>query len=293
MAANGERRSSRGRNEGSPNDRRRQGGRREDRGYNDSGHYDRGYYDGRRPAKRRRRRGGIFFRPLAYLLMIAAMLAGISVFFKVSNIIVKGNSRYSSEQIILSSEIEIGESLFFINTFKATSKLFSTLPYIDEAKINRKLPDTIVISVEEAYPLATVCVSGNYYIIDKNCSILEKTDYSGSIGTIAITGIEPILPTVGGKLELQQPDNAKINYLTELLGLILEKELHKSISEIDATSIANITFRYMERFTVELGKHERLEQKLDKLESVLQYISQTETGKILLVNDREPRFIPD
>ena len=292
MAANGERRSSRGRNEGSPMTG-------EDRAADERTEAIMTVVtmtavimteEGRQSAGGEGR--GIFSPP-AISAHDSCHAGGISVFFKVSNIIVKGNSRYSSEQIILSSEIEIGESLFFINTFKATSKLFSTLPYIDEAKINRKLPDTIVISVEEAYPLATVCVSGNYYIIDKNCSILEKTDYSGSIGTIAITGIEPILPTVGGKLELQQPDNAKINYLTELLGLILEKELHKSISEIDATSIANITFRYMERFTVELGKHERLEQKLDKLESVLQYISQTETGKILLVNDREPRFIPD
>ncbi len=225
--------------------------------------------------------------------MIAAMLAGVSVFFKVSNIVVEGNDRYSSEQIIFSSGIKTGESLFFINTFKATSKLFSTLPYIDEAKISRKLPDTIVISIEEAYPLASVCVSGNYYILDKSCSVLEKTDYSGSIGTIAITGLEPILPTVGGKLELRKPDGAKINYLSELLGLILENRLYENISEIDATSIANIAFRYMDRFTVELGKHERLDYKLDKLDSVLQYISEVETGIILLVNDREPRFIPD
>lgn len=225
--------------------------------------------------------------------MIAAMLAGISVFFKVSNIVVEGNGRYSAEQIILSSEIEIGESLLFINTFKATSKLFSTLPYIDEAKISRKLPDTIVISVEEAYPLASVSVSGFYYILDKNCSVLEKTDYSGSIGTIAIKGIEPILPTVGGKLQLNRPDNAKMNYLTELLNLIFKSGLYKDISEIDASSIANITFRYMDRFTVQMGKHERLEYKLDKLDSVLQYVSENETGTILLVNDREPRFIPD
>ena len=84
-----------------------------------------------------------------------------------------------------------------------------------------------------------------------------------------------------------------MNYLTELLNLIFKSGLYKDISEIDASSIANITFRYMDRFTVQMGKHERLEYKLDKLDSVLQYVSENETGTILLVNDREPRFIPD
>lgn len=259
----------------------------------DSNPYARGGRN-RAVSKRRKRRRGVLLRPFAYLIMIAAMLAGISAFFKVSNITVAGNQRYTPGEIISASGIENGESLFFINTFKATGKLFSALPYIDEAKITRKLPDTIIITVEESYPLASVCVSGSYYILDKNCNILEKTDYSGSIGTIAVTGIEPILPTVGGKLELEQPDSLKLNYLTELLSLVLEdKQLYKDISEIDTSSIANFTFRYMDRFTVELGKYERLDIKLDKLDSIMQYISVGETGTILLGNDREPRFIPD
>ena len=243
--------------------------------------------------RRKRKKRGIIFKPLAYLLMIAAMAIGIGVFFKISHVEVAGNTMYTSDEIIAASGIRTGDSLFFINNFQATGHIIDSLPYVDEATFSRKLPGTIVIGITESYPLASLRLGDNYYIIDKKCKILEKTDYSGSIGTIAIWGVTPILPAVGDKIAAGQDKLIEIEYLTELMTLILERNMQSDISEIDVTNVSNITFRYMERFTIEMGKHERLEYKLELLESVMEETGPGETGVIDLKKDREAHVIPD
>jgi cell division septal protein FtsQ len=87
--------------------------------------------------RRRRKRRSALLRPLVYLIMIAVMAAGISVFFKISHIEVKGNTRYTAEEIISASSLQQGDSLFFVNSFRITNQIFSALPYVDEATISK------------------------------------------------------------------------------------------------------------------------------------------------------------
>jgi cell division protein FtsQ len=218
---------------------------------------------------------------------------GISVFFKISHIEVKGNTRYTAEEIISASSLQQGDSLFFVNSFRITNQIFSALPYVDEATISKELPDTIVIGIEESVPLACVAIGAGYYIINNKCKILEKTDRSGSIGTITVKGVEPILPTVGEKLALGQEAAHKISYLSDVLELIEERQMQADIEEIDLSDGANLTFSYLDRFTIELGRQEGTEYKLDQLNEVLEHLSPGETGRIILATGSQPHFIPD
>jgi cell division protein FtsQ len=225
--------------------------------------------------------------------MVAVMAAGISVFFKISHIEIKGNIRYTAGDIIAASGLKEGDNLIFINAFQISNKIFRQLPYVHEATISRRLPDTVVIGIEESYPLASVAFGAGYYIIDKNCKILEKTDRSGSIGTITVKGIEPILPKVGERLALSQEAHHKVTYLSELLTAILSRQMQADIGDIDMTDSGNAAFSYLGRFTIELGKQEGIDYKLEQLDEVLSQLSAGETGRIILAADREPHFIPN
>jgi hypothetical protein len=104
-----------------------------------------------RPAGKRRirRRGGA--RPIvSFILIIAAVVLAMSVFFKVSKITVKGNSYYTADQVIEASGIEEGDNLFFVNRFSAVSKIFAKLPYIQKATVTRGLPNRVTITVTES-----------------------------------------------------------------------------------------------------------------------------------------------
>ena len=64
--------------------------------------------------RRNRRRGGTLYAAVITAMIIIAVLFGIGVFFKVSQIEVVGASMYDDMQVVEASGIEIGDSIFFI-----------------------------------------------------------------------------------------------------------------------------------------------------------------------------------
>ena len=67
--------------------------------------------------RRRRRRGrfGFLYKLLSFLIIFAAILAGCVAFFRVNQVAVTGNSRYSDQEVIAASGVELGDNLFLVN----------------------------------------------------------------------------------------------------------------------------------------------------------------------------------
>ena len=131
-----------------------------------------------RSTNRRRRRGRFSFlmKLLCILLIAGAVVAALTVFFKVQSITVSGNARYTSEEVVAASGIEIEDNLFLLNKYSAAQAIFEKLPYVEEATINRALPDTIVITVRECAAAAGVVTPEGYWLISENGKLLERTD---------------------------------------------------------------------------------------------------------------------
>ena len=82
-----------------------------------------------RSTNRRRRRGRFSF--LCILLIAGAVVAALTVFFKVQSITVSGNARYTSEEVVAASGIEIEDNLFLLNKYSAAQAIFEKLPYVE------------------------------------------------------------------------------------------------------------------------------------------------------------------
>ena len=72
-----------------------------------------------RRRNRRRRRGslGPLLRVLSVLLTAVAVVAALTLFFKVDQVVVSGNSRYSAEEIIEVSGVEQGDNLILMDKY--------------------------------------------------------------------------------------------------------------------------------------------------------------------------------
>ena len=138
---------------------------------------------------------------LCILLIAGAVVAALTVFFKVQSITVSGNARYTSEEVVAASGIEIEDNLFLLNKYSAAQAIFEKLPYVEEATINRALPDTIVITVRECVAAAGVVTPEGYWLISENGKLLERTDTLPS-GCPGITGVEPESPALSAQLSL-------------------------------------------------------------------------------------------
>ena len=72
----------------------------------------------RKNRDRHRRRGGRFgglYKLLSLLVILLAIGAGCVAFFRVNEVVVVGNSRYTAQEIAAASGVEKGDNLFLIN----------------------------------------------------------------------------------------------------------------------------------------------------------------------------------
>lgn len=107
----------------------------------------------RRHSNRRRRRGnfGFLYKLLSVLVICAAVVMALTLFFRVDTIEVTGTKRYTEKDVIEASGIQLGDNLFLLNKYEAARSIAEQLPYIDieDIRIRRELPDTLLIDVAE------------------------------------------------------------------------------------------------------------------------------------------------
>lgn len=92
---------------------------------------------------------GPLFKLLCALAVVIALTIGATVFFQVETIAVTGNSRYTQQEVIDASGIQIGDNLYRMNKYQIGNQVLGQLPYVEKILIRRSLPSTIVITVSE------------------------------------------------------------------------------------------------------------------------------------------------
>ena len=217
----------------------------------------------------------------------------MSVFFRVSTIEVEGNSLYTSEEIIEASGIEQGDNLFFINRFTAISRIFSKLPYVEKAVINRSLPNRLVIVITESQAIACVAAEDGTWAIDRGCKLLSKAGGDELRGLIRIEGLTPIAPEAGQIIAPGEAESPKVSYLSAILTQIDTLGLRDNITYIDISGISNPSFDYLGRFTVKLGSFENTEYKFQCLLSAVDALSEGDRGTLDLSIDKRAHLTYD
>lgn len=246
----------------------------------------------KRKRRRKIRKGpGIFLRLLTALLICAAIVMAVTVFFKVKQVLVEGESRYSAEELKTIANIKTDENLFFVNKHAVTAKLFQNHPFLDEIRIERKLPDTIIIHVKDCTPAAALVRPDGVYLMDKKGKMLEKTTAEAAAGICSISGIEPKNTKVGDYVEFSDEEKGKA--LFSILNTANNSGILKEIVAIDMEKIYEITLKYGQRFTVELGTVEDLDKKFQFLQKVIEQLGESDTGVIDLTDTRTARFRPE
>ena len=228
-----------------------------------------------------------------YILAIAAAVVGIGSFFKISDIQVTGNVIYSSQEILEVAGIAPGDNLFLINKRAIEESILENRGFVDTVTISRKLPYSVELNIRESQLLAYVELEGAYYIINRKCEILSKTDAAGAAGHIEIVGVQPLSPRVGELLTLGVSESAKEDYLADVMEMMLQKEMYKYVSRIDASNISSLKFNYRGNLVIDLGKNEELARKFDMLESILADLAENDRGTISLAKVGEGHFIPE
>ena len=249
-----------------------------------------------RKRKRRRRRNILvrLLRPLAVILAAVAVVAALTLFFKVGDIEVTGNARYTAEEIAAATGVEPGDNLILLDRYGIQQRLFVDLPYIKEARINPKLPATLMIEVAETKALASLPGAGAYWLISRDGKILEAVDQERAQEYLDISGLEIDTPATGQQMRLVEDSHISLARLQELLSLLEERQMLSRTDSLDMTDPDKLAIGYDGRFRVEMYYSADFAFKLHCLEEAVGRLQPNETGiiRMTMKDENEVRFIP-
>ena len=250
-----------------------------------------------RRRNRRRRRGslGPLLRVLSVLLTAVAVVAALTLFFKVDQVVVSGNSRYSAEEIIEVSGVEQGDNLILMDKYHIAEKLYTELPYITEVRINRKLPDVLMVEVVETQAVAAIKGGSSTWLMDSGGKLLEVVSTSMAKKYITLEGLTAESPAISGKLKLGEESPISAQRLLELMQALKQWGMLDKTTSLDASDPDYMVLSYDGRFQVEMFYDADFDFKLNCLQAAVAQLEPNETGTIRMTmkDDNEVRFIPD
>lgn len=248
----------------------------------------------RRRKSRRRRRGsfGFLYKLLSVLVICTAIVIALTLFFRVGVIAVGGQQRYTQAEIQEASGVQLGDNLYLLNKHDIAARINQSLPYIEKIRINRRLPDTLVIEVQECgLPLA-LTQDGFTWLISPQGKIVEQIEQSGAGQYGLISGCQLLAPAVGTPIALATEYAAQQSSLLDLLAALWEAGLTEQVNGIRLDDLSYLNMDFADRFTVRMAYGADYTWELTKLTATLakEEIQSNMTGTIDLQSDSEQVF---
>jgi len=229
----------------------------------------------RRHSNRRHRGGfGVLYKLLSVLVICAAIILALTLFFRVDTVIVSGQERYTAQEIQDATGIQSGDNLFLLNKYEVAGYIVEALPYIEEIRINRKLPDTLLIEVQECDTPLAVVQEGSAWLVSPKGKIVEQKKALAAKSYGVIEGCQLLSPSVGTPIALATEYANKQASLQELLLALQSAEMLEQVDAIRLDDAEAVYMDYGSRFTVKMPYEADYTVKLRALQLAL------ESGKI-------------
>lgn len=225
----------------------------------------------RKSNRRRRGRSGFLYKLLSVLAICVCLIAALTLFFRVDNIVVTGGVRYSETELREAAGVDAGANLLLLNKGRIAANMTGALPYIKEiSSISKRIPDTLLIEVEECgTPLAAV-QDGVAWLISPTSSgrgkIVEQLPDAAASDYGIIDGCRLLAPSVGTSPALATEYATQQSSLLHLLNALEDAGMLERVDAIHLGDLSEITMELDGRFTVRLSYNADYARKLSKLE---------------------------
>ncbi|MEG1584660.1 MAG: FtsQ-type POTRA domain-containing protein [Anaerovorax sp.] len=235
--------------------------------------------------KKRRKKRYLLKFILVVIFCVALYFFLSSNIFDIQKITVSNNNYYTKEQVIGIAKLKLGENIFAADMSAAKEKLLLN-PYVKTVKVSRKLPATVVITIDERKEFASVPYGKEFVLIDKEGMVLRKTEVEPALPLLVGMTMKNIEP--GEPLEVEE--NSVLSDTLRLVDEMGEHELY--FKKID---ISNVIVRaYVFDQLICEGTPENILKSLEPLKEVLYglYAQGIERGVLKVGSDQLIPFNP-
>lgn len=215
--------------------------------------------------KSRRWRMIITYSALLAVVVVAGITLSLTVFFKTAEYEIKGDTRYTKEELVSACGIQEGENIFLANKKWAEENIKNTFPYVQNVNVTFGLPDKIVIDITEGEADYIVKYNDEYCTISKEGRILSNSSKKVK-GLPVLKGATIKSNTPGEYVEFNNETVG--DSLNEIVTSLNNNKLD-DITEINVSKSANLTFTYDKRIVVELGLPENINYKVKTAKAII------------------------
>ncbi len=243
---------------------------------------------------------------MSILAVVMALIFGMSVFFRVEIIEVSGANVYTEWAIREASGIEEGDRLLTFSRPRATGKIYAALPYVDHVRYGIKLPNTVIIDIDEidvVYAIASA--DGTWYLMSSQGKVVEQTDGSTAANYTKVLGVTLKDPTVGMQAVAYEDivfasdvDDSESETLSETMpvvsvtnatklatALTILQSLERNgivgeAASVDVSDLDHIELMYGTRYEVNLGNSDRMDFKIAAMTDTINQLAEYQTGEL-------------
>lgn len=237
---------------------------------------------------RRKERRARLTKTIAVLLSLVCGVLALTAFFRVEQLEIMGLTRYDTQDVLNTFGIKQGDNLFFCDSLRGQKRLLAQYPYFESVSVERDLPSRMVVTVKEAQPIAAVnSTQGGWFVLDKDCRVLERTDQEGAKDAAEVLGLRTPGAEPGQTLPAEDPD--VLEALKTLANGLDKVGLGGKATLYNLQDLDSIWFLYEERFAVCVGNTKNLDHKLAILQALVtgDQFSPSDKGSInLALGDR-------
>ena len=189
----------------------------------------------RNDIKRKRNKKKKSSKKIMKIFSCLLLIGAIAIFtfttpiFNITKIEINGNSQVSNDTIISISGLKKGENIFKFNG--SIIQNIKENQYIEEVKIKRKLPGTILITIGERNIKYQIKLINSYAYIDKNGYILEISSVKREVPVIV--GLNVTENDLINKKRLEMENLEKLNKIHKITDAAKPIEIDKTIPKIN------------------------------------------------------------
>lgn len=241
---------------------------------------------------------------MSVLAVVLALIMGMSVFFKVEVIEVSGANVYTEWAVRQASGIEVGDSLLTFSRARAGGKIYAELTYVDHVRFGIKLPNTVIIDIDELDVVYAIESSdGTTYLMSSQGKIVEQTDGSNADNYTKIEGVtlrdpivgeqaraaEEVVATTateeGGATEGTTPVYVTTNAARLATALTILQSLERNgivgeAASVDVGDLDHIGLMYGTRYEVNLGNSDKIDYKIAAMRDTINKLADYQTGEL-------------
>lgn len=244
----------------------------------------------RKSANRRQHMFHVLGRALFGLVLLAAAVLALTVFFKIDTIQVEGLHYYSAEEVKNELLVKEGDNLYLWNKVEVSEDIVKKFPYFESVQIRRHLPDKLVITVTESKAMLAVPSDGGYILMDGNGKVLEISAVDGKLPVATGVTLMDIKP--GEYIDSKK--DAYINALEEVLHALNELNMISSVDFINLQSLSDIRIGYASNFDIRVGTTDNIAYRLRFAKMVIEErLLPSDIGRLYWDESNRLHFVPD